>query len=533
VAVRRSTSRLAEFDRVRGTVTARPPSVAITEESAERRSVSHHQLRRVLEGDLSAIVLKALEQDPAARYASVRAFAEDVENHLAGKPVLARPQTLLYRSRRFVRRHWLPVSAIAIGVALLSLTAGVAVIQARAARREALKAQTTSKFLQDMLATDNSVDKDITLRAMVDRAETKLNRVTIGDPLIEAELRLWLAQSYISRQEFQKGQHELDRAETLFRASGNIGDLARVDSWRALGLDSSGDRESAQRYLEETIRICRVLRNHADPDTCIQSYVNLLITHAPSLSFEQQKQLVRDAGEVVKAHPDVDPALRSKLLKGESRIAIRERRYDDAGRVLAEALVIDQRQPDPDDNAIAQDFFALADLRFRVGDIKGAADYHRQRMNLFARASGPDAAVTQHAAANLACVLSYQGNLEEARQLSDQAVAKVRDAMEYQKLAPLFSAAIVRDFSGQAAEAEPYAREAARISLKTYPKTTSVYAEHSAELGISLLLQGNVEEALPLLQAADTVFAKLNIPDYPPSGRIHRYYRQAGELKRK
>jgi serine/threonine protein kinase len=521
---------LSELNRATGDTRPNPPSTVITEESAECRSVPRAQLIRALKGDLSAIVLKALESNPARRYDSVRAFAADIENFLRGRPVLARPQTAVYRAGKFLRRHWLPASAAAILVLGLSAATIFAIQQARVARRETLKAQTTSKFLQDMLATDNSVDKNITLRAMVDRAETKLNRSRIGDPLVEADLRLWLAQSFLSRQEFEKMHRELDRAEALFRASGRVDDLVKVESWRASGLDASGDRKAAKRHLDEAIRQCRAPGNHADPEVCIESYVDLLITHAPDLSFDQQKQLVREAEGIVKAHPEIDPSFRANVLKGESRIAIRDRRYGDADRVLSEALRLDRDRPDPDDNAVAQDLFALADLRFRLGDVAGAAGYHRQRTILFERASGPDAAITQHAAANLAWVLAYQGDLREARQLADAAVEKTDGALEYQRLIPLFAAAVVRDFAGQAKEAESYAREAARISLKSYPRTTSVYAEHAGELGISLFLQGRAKEALPILQESDQVFTKLNIPTHPFTNRIHGYYQEAAKL---
>jgi ATP/maltotriose-dependent transcriptional regulator MalT len=148
---------------------------------------------------------------------------------------------------------------------------------------------------------------------------------------------------------------------------------------------------------------------------------------------------------------------------------------------------------------------------------------------LYTRASDPDAILTQHATANLAWILAYQGKLEEARQLADRAIQKSRGAADYLRLMPLFAGAVVRDFAGQPAEAEAYAREAASISLKSYPRTTSVYAEHSAELGISLLLQGRGKESLPLLREADQVFTRLNIPTHPSANRIHRYYQEAAK----
>jgi len=98
-------SMLREMDRSSGCIAATPPSTAVTEEAAKTRSVSREQLSRALKGDLSAIVLRALEADPARRYASVRGLAADVENFAAGRPVAARPQTALYRAQKFLRRR--------------------------------------------------------------------------------------------------------------------------------------------------------------------------------------------------------------------------------------------------------------------------------------------------------------------------------------------------------------------------------------------------------------------------------------------
>jgi len=89
---------LRELDRSSGHAVARSPSTAITEAAAKTRSISREQLRRALRGDLSAIVLKALESEPARRYETVRALAADVESSLDGRPVAARPQTAWYRA---------------------------------------------------------------------------------------------------------------------------------------------------------------------------------------------------------------------------------------------------------------------------------------------------------------------------------------------------------------------------------------------------------------------------------------------------
>ena len=87
-------------------------------------AVADPKLRRRFEGDLDNIVLKALRKEPERRYASVEQLSEDIRRHLEGLPVSARPDTLRYRSGKFVRRHKAPV--IAAGVAMLALLGGMA-----------------------------------------------------------------------------------------------------------------------------------------------------------------------------------------------------------------------------------------------------------------------------------------------------------------------------------------------------------------------------------------------------------------------
>jgi non-specific serine/threonine protein kinase/serine/threonine-protein kinase len=108
---------------------------------AHRRSVDPQRLRRRLAGDLDNIVLKALSKEPGRRYASVDQFSEDVRRHLAGLPVMARKDTLGYRTGKFVRRNRTGVAAAALVIA--ALVAGIVgtTWQARAARRERARAE--------------------------------------------------------------------------------------------------------------------------------------------------------------------------------------------------------------------------------------------------------------------------------------------------------------------------------------------------------------------------------------------------------
>ena len=102
--------------------------------------------RRQLEGDLDNILLKALEKDPARRYASVDALRADVSAYLGGHPVSARAATRAYLWGKFVRRHRVSVSAAALAGLAVIFGGGAAAWQAQ--RAEAARAQAEQRLAQ-------------------------------------------------------------------------------------------------------------------------------------------------------------------------------------------------------------------------------------------------------------------------------------------------------------------------------------------------------------------------------------------------
>ena len=113
---------------------------------------------KVLEGDLDNIVLKALRKEPERRYQSAEQFADDIERHLKGLPVKARPNTFSYRAEKFIRRNKL--SAAAGLLILLTLIGGVAATlwQARRAAAQRVKAE---KRFNDVRQLSHSLMFDI------------------------------------------------------------------------------------------------------------------------------------------------------------------------------------------------------------------------------------------------------------------------------------------------------------------------------------------------------------------------------------
>jgi tetratricopeptide (TPR) repeat protein/aminoglycoside phosphotransferase (APT) family kinase protein len=96
---------------------------------------------RHLEGDLDAIVLKALRKEPQNRYGSVEQLAEDIRRHREGRPVLAHRGTFRYRATKFVLRNRIAVAATAlVALAILGGVSG-AVWQARVAMAARARAE--------------------------------------------------------------------------------------------------------------------------------------------------------------------------------------------------------------------------------------------------------------------------------------------------------------------------------------------------------------------------------------------------------
>ena len=114
-------------------------------------------LRRLLEGDLDWITLKALEKERERRYQTATELAADIERYLTDRPVSARPPSRAYLMRKFVRRHRVGV-AFATTTALLIIGGAAAIaVQARRisrARTIAVQRQTQAEELISFMLGD-------------------------------------------------------------------------------------------------------------------------------------------------------------------------------------------------------------------------------------------------------------------------------------------------------------------------------------------------------------------------------------------
>ena len=175
------------------------PATTSPAEAAARRATTPDRLRRRLRGDLDNIVLTAMRREPERRYGSAAELADDLRRHLAGHPVRARPDTLRYRSSRFVARHRGSLAAVATAFILVTVLAVTNAVQARRTARERDRAREVTAFLEDLfLSADPEVVQGdtITLREVLDRGADRIRTQLEGEPRVRADLAAVLARVY-------------------------------------------------------------------------------------------------------------------------------------------------------------------------------------------------------------------------------------------------------------------------------------------------------------------------------------------------
>ena len=98
--------------------------------------------------------MKSLEIDRGRRYETAMALAEDLQRYKSEKPVSARPPTMSYQFRKFVRRHRVQVVAASVAAAALlvgTIAAAAGMVRATRAEATAREEAATSRQVSDFL----------------------------------------------------------------------------------------------------------------------------------------------------------------------------------------------------------------------------------------------------------------------------------------------------------------------------------------------------------------------------------------------
>ncbi|WP_386065916.1 protein kinase [Tahibacter sp. UC22_41] len=193
---------------------------------ADARSTTPAALRGRLRGDLERIVRRALQPDPACRYASVGELAEDLARLRRGEPVSATDPTRRYRARLFLRRHRVAAAAAAAVVLALAVGLGLALREAERARRAERATDSALALLEDVfLGADPYRAKGGDTRAsdLLARATVQVGEQAQAQPAIAARLLNGIGATYVSL-------GDRAAAEAALRATVQAGERAGAEA---------------------------------------------------------------------------------------------------------------------------------------------------------------------------------------------------------------------------------------------------------------------------------------------------------------
>ena len=235
-----------------------------------QRSTTPSRLRRTLRGDLDTIVGKALKKEPAERYGSVTALADDLRRFLRNEPISARPDTLGYRAAKFIGRH---ARGVATSVAVILLLAGSTAFyttrlatERDRAQREAAKAAQVSEALTGLLMgadpiANRATGEALTVRGLLDTGAERAQKELAGYPDAQAEILTVLGRIYRQFGVYDKAQQLLEQAlvsgQQAFgaehvRVARTLNDLGAV-------LAEKGEYVAAEQALERSLAMRRTL----------------------------------------------------------------------------------------------------------------------------------------------------------------------------------------------------------------------------------------------------------------------------------
>src|ERR1700722_13816674 len=238
---------------------------------ADARGAGAHRLRRILRGDLDTIVIMAMRKEPERRYASAQQMASDIQRYLEGKPVIARRDTMSYRTAKFVRRHWLPVTASVSVVFLIIAFAATTyeqslriaaerdrVTEQRAmAERERTRAEEVSSFLVNLFKLSDPQENrgnQVTARELLDSGAKRLQSELQDQPATKAALLSTVGAVYDSLGQYREALPILTESLTL---QPQARDQTRITTLLELGFArwNAGDLNGAEAPLQEALHI--------------------------------------------------------------------------------------------------------------------------------------------------------------------------------------------------------------------------------------------------------------------------------------
>ena len=439
-----SSMRLSEIERAICEKDPPPPSQMVSADElpeskliSESRGTSSKRLKRALDGDLDNIVLMAMRKEPERRYGSAEQMASDIQRFLEGKPVIARRDTVSYRTSKFVKRHWLPVSAavaatfmiIAFSVTTYEQSVRIAAERDRAAQqreraeRERARAEEVSGFLVNLFKLSDPEENrgnQVTARELLDSGAKRLEAGLQNQPETKAALLSTVGAVYDSLGQYKDALPILDEALHLQGPShdgSHIGTLLEIASARI----GTGNLPGAEPPLQDALHISQSEfgAKSIESGRTLWALGRLRLQQG---RFGEAKDLFVQSLAILQSDnaPQTDI---SSLLVDLAKVYTRSQEWELAKQTYERALDIDRRVLGDDHPRVAQYLDNLAIVAQNMGDLKQAETLYRDALTRMESAYGarhPETAMTK---GNYGLLLQREGRLTEAEPLLRDAVA--------------------------------------------------------------------------------------------------------------
>jgi len=490
-------------------------AVTVTEPPLPSRISRANSRSPAIDSDLDTITLKALRKTPSRRYATVEAFADDIDRYLDGRPISARPNTFAYRTKKFVKRNRLAVAAASVVLIAIFAALAVSLWQARIARRESAKSEAVNKFLQQMLATaipgSGGSGKRGVQASMIDILDNAAQRLD-GDelasqPEVRAELRQVIGQGYIA-------QGLNDKAQRLIKAAFEEQvSLYGRDSIQTLRTEMNlaeiylfkADYDPAFEILERRFQTLRdeFLQNRIEPFFFVGMLNGYALAYRARGNSEVAEQMLRESVEICNQRSVVERLEYTTNLL--TLILLDQGKFDDAKS--SQQAVVSKLRLAPDENAdkLSAALTLLGSILMEKGELKEAEADLLEAERDYRKLYGPDYTAIYDNIRLQAQVSYLLGNyatagrkieivLDNYRKTSNPKYISFATAMTIQGL--------ILNKTGKPAEAETILREAYKLRTENLPATHFMTALTQGALGEVLLDAKRIDEASPLIRAS-------------------------------
>jgi serine/threonine protein kinase/Tfp pilus assembly protein PilF len=543
-----------EPPRVSDAVVSRTETEMARAEHAARCGTTTSRLRRTLRGDLDTIVAKALKKNTAERYASVAALADDLRRYLRDEPISARPDTLRYRTKTFVRRHRGMVGMAGAVVLLAAAMTSVYTIRLSAerdrAQREAAKAIKVSELLMGLLTRADPfaarTTAEPTLRHLLDSGAEQVQTELADQPGLQSEMLTMIGRTYRRLGVYDRAQPLLEQALASGQQAFGAEHVRIADTLHDLGvvLGDRGEFAAAGRHLEQALAMRRKL---------LGEHPHVAVTLA------ELGRMYQDQGMNGRAEPLQREALeiRRKLLgekDPETAVSLSDlgsvlRLNGDlsgAESLLRQCLEINRAARGEEHPNTTTTMHDLALITASRGDQRAAEWQLRYVLALQRKTLGETHPIVATSLNNLARVLVASRRYDEAATLLQEALDIVRPRLgSRHQLVAIYTinAGAVQLARRQPAIAEALLREGLRIRLqaagvlpgrrRTLPDDDWSTGATKSLLGAALVAQARYVEAEgTLLEARAELEAMAPVRDQDVKttiGRLVELYRAWGK----